>query len=77
MQNVLKHLQPASCWCYPHSHLEAFYLKSGLVELNPTTTPSNISSPWQHYKNSGQTFLLMGSNPDFYLGTFNPINKKL
>lgn len=64
MQESLKRLSPSPCWCYPYSHLEAFYQRLGFHTMEANSVPEEIASPWLNYQSRGEDFLLMGINGD-------------
>ena len=59
VSETVKQLQPVSCWCYPHSHLQTFYEKNGFSLIDENKAPEEIRQPFIRYRQQGQTLLLM------------------
>lgn len=63
LQGCRSYWQSQRCYCFPFSHLEAFYRQHGFV-LPDSHTPVECLQQLQRYCQRGEDVLLMQSAPD-------------
>ncbi len=64
---LLQAIQPAlsqlDCYCFPYTHLQAFYAAAGFITCEATSAPPEITDKFYRYLNNGKNICLMKHPP--------------
>jgi hypothetical protein len=50
-------------WCYPFTHLEAFYAQFGFIRIDASSMPDFILGPYEAYTRAGKQIIAMTRQP--------------
>lgn len=59
LQQIQVELGKIDCYCFPYSHLKAFYTRAGFQLISPDTAPEAIRDKFNRYLANGKTICLM------------------
>ncbi len=59
LMGITPFLKGINCYCYPFSHLLAFYGEAGFVHIEEEGTPAWIQQPYQRYCQQGRDIKIM------------------
>jgi N-acetylglutamate synthase-like GNAT family acetyltransferase len=59
LQKTTETLQSRTCWCYPFTWLESFYLSAGFKPVIPDNAPVLIHTKYRQYREQGRNILIM------------------
>jgi predicted GNAT family N-acyltransferase len=59
MREILRHITPASCYCFALPQVVDFYQRLGFMMGTPESCPPDIAGTYRKYKSSGRDWVLM------------------
>jgi len=63
LQAIQPELRQLACYCFPYSHLQAFYARADFMLYPADSTPQIIRDKFQRYLNNGKNICLMKHRP--------------
>ncbi len=63
LQAIQPELNQLNCYCFPYSHLQAFYTTADFVICDALSAPPEITDKFYRYLNNGKDICLMKHQP--------------